>query len=236
MNKKVVGYIRFSTLEQKKGYGKDIQKRDIKLFATARVWMVDRFYIDEALSGAEENRAELNRLIRACEAGKIKAVIVASLSRFARSVRFAENFFYELDQLGVMVCFADMPHYDGANRKDIMARQFNEAIAEEQRVSIIEQLRKGREARAWDGKISGGTVPYGYIRLEVVEHKRRAKRVKINREEAHIVRLIFDLHDQGRSNGQTARVLNKRGYRRRNSGPWMPQQVRPGKEQIQRGY
>ena len=122
MKKKVAGYIRFSTLEQKKGYGKDIQKRDIKQFADARHWTVDRFYIDEALSGEEENRAELDRLIRACRVGKIKAVIVASLSRFARSVRFAENFFYELEQLGVMVCFADMPHYDGANRKDIMAR------------------------------------------------------------------------------------------------------------------
>ncbi len=167
----------------------------------------------------------IDRLIRACEAGKIKAVIVASLSRFARSVRFAENFFYELDQLGVMVCFADMPHYDGANRKDVMGRQFNEAIAEEQRKSIIEQLRKGREARARHGKIGGGTVPYGYIRLEVVEHKRRAKRVKINLEEANIVQLIFTLHDQGRRDRQIANTLNQRGYRRRNDAPWVPQQV-----------
>ncbi len=63
------------------------------------------------------------------------------------------------------------------------------------------------------------------IRLEVVEHKRRAKRVKINLEEANIVQLIFTLHDQGRSNGQTARVLNKRGYLRRNGGPWVPQLI-----------
>ena len=168
MNQKIVGYIRFSTLEQKKGYGKDIQKRDIKQFAALRGWTVDRFYVDEALSGEEENRADLDRLIRACRAGKMKAVIVASLSRFARSVRFAENFFYELGELGVTICFADMPHYDGANHKDVMARQFNEAIAEEQRKSIIEQLRKGREARARHGKIGGGNVPYGYIRLEFV--------------------------------------------------------------------
>ena len=65
MKKKIAGYIRCSTPEQKKGYGKDIQKRDIKLFAAARGWTVDRFYIDEALSGEEENRADLDRLIRA---------------------------------------------------------------------------------------------------------------------------------------------------------------------------
>ena len=43
---KIVGYIRFSTIDQKKGYGSDIQKRDIEHFAKTRNWQLDAFYID----------------------------------------------------------------------------------------------------------------------------------------------------------------------------------------------
>ena len=106
-----------------------------------------------------------------------------------------------------------------------MARQFSEAIAEENRKDIIDRLRKGREARARNGKISGGNVPYGYTRLDVVEQKRRAKRIEINPKEAKVVQLIFTLRDQGRRDQQIADNLNERGYRRRNGTLWTAQQV-----------
>ncbi|PON10659.1 hypothetical protein C2W62_48905, partial [Candidatus Entotheonella serta] len=80
-----------------------------------------------------------------------------SLCRFARSVRFAENFFYELAQLNVSVCFADLPTYDDTDDKEVMRRQMDEVWAEYDRKRIIQRLKAGREARAKTGKMSGGT-------------------------------------------------------------------------------
>lgn len=42
------------------------------------------------------------------------------------------------------------------------------------------------------------------MRLEVVGHKRRAKRVNVNPKEATVVQVFFILHDQGRAVGAAA--------------------------------
>jgi DNA invertase Pin-like site-specific DNA recombinase len=222
----IVGYIRFSTIDQKKGYGTDIQRREIEQFAATRGWRLNAFYIDEALSGAEKNRADFDRLLQDCRAGRITVVIVASLCRFARSVRFAENFFHELGKRGVTVCFADLPYYNGDDDKDVMRRQLDEVWAEYDRKRIIKRLKDGREARARSGKLGGGNLPYGYVRLETLEGGRRAKRIETNEDEADVIRSIFALDGQGRTTTQIANTLNEQGSRRRNGEPWTARQVR----------
>jgi DNA invertase Pin-like site-specific DNA recombinase len=66
-------------------------------------------------------------------------------------VRLAEDLFYEFEQLGVRVLIADMPTYDGRDRKDVMLRQIREVIAQENRKDIIERLWKGRQERVRRG-------------------------------------------------------------------------------------
>jgi len=217
-NEKIVAaYCRVSTLEQKKkGYGIDIQMRDIKRYAEIFKLEVDDFYVDKAKSGISENRRALRRLIKDCKAGKIQAIIVSSLDRLSRDLRFTENLLHDLQKLGVKVFIADMPHYDGNNRKDVLIRQIKEAIAEENRKEIIERLKKGREERVRRGKIAGGTLPYGYVR--------NSKEIKKNPQEAQIIRLIFSF-DGSKSGQEIADYLNEKGYQRRNGGPWTQRQV-----------
>ena len=213
-----MGYCRVSTLEQKKrGFGIDIQMRDIKNYADIFRLTIDRFYVDEAKSGIEENRRALKRLIRDCKAGKVKAIIVASLDRLSRDLRFTENFFYELQRIGVKIFIADMPHYDGNNRKDVLIRQIKEAIAEENRKEIIERLKKGREERVRRGKFPGGNLPYGYMR--------NSREIKKNPKEVEIIKQIFELSSEGKSGWQIANYLNERGYQRRNGSGWTQRQV-----------
>lgn len=215
---KIVGYCRISTLEQTKGYGIEIQERDIERYARERGWLVAAIYKDEAQSGVKEHRAALQRLLRSCKAGRIETVIVASLDRLSRSLRFAENLFFEFERLGVTVCIVDMPHYDGNDAKDVMMRQINEVVAEHNRTELIRRLKKGREARARDGKLSGGNLPYGYGRDDGTIH--------IIDAEAEVVRTIFALDGQARTAQQSADTLNARGDRRRNGQPWTERQVR----------
>jgi len=211
-------YCRVSTLEQKRhGFGIDIQVRDVSVFAERHGLFVERFYKDEAQSGAAEHRRALSRLLRDCRHGKIAAIIVPSLDRLSRDVRVAENLFYEFGQLGVQVLIADMPTYDSRNRKDVMLRQIREVIAEENRKDIIERLWKGRRERARRGLPTGGNVSYGYRRV--------ALGLEIDPNEAAIVRAIFAYSDCGLGSAVTAENLNSRGLKRRNGKPWTHRQV-----------
>lgn len=147
----IVAYCRVSTLEQKrKGFGIDIQVRDVRAFAERQGLLVQRWYKDEAESGVAEDRKKLRRLLRDCRAGRVGSVILLSLDRLSRDVRIAENLFHEFATLGVDVLIADMPTYNGRDRKDVLVRQIREAIAEENRKEIIERLWKGRQERVRD--------------------------------------------------------------------------------------
>ncbi len=212
----VVAYCRVSTLEQKRrGYGIDIQIRNVTLFAQRLGLLVRRFYKDEAESGIAEDRTELRRLLKACHAGRIGKLILPSLDRLSRDVRLAENLFYEFERAGVEVLIADMPTYNGRDRKDVLIRQIREAIAEENRKDIIERLWKGRQERVRRGLPAGGNLPYGFAR--------EGKEVVLVPKEINIVRLIFQAADLKIKH--IPRVLNQKDFTRRNGKPWTARQV-----------
>src|SRR5712691_8134947 len=214
----VAGYCRVSTLEQKRrGYGIDIQIRDVTLFAQGQGLSVDRFYRDRAESGVAENRRELQKLRKDCRAGRVGAILIPTLDRLSRDVRIAENLFYEFERLGVQVFIADMPTYNGKDRKDVLIRQIREAIAEENRKDIIERLWKGRQERVRRGLPPGGNVPYGY--------RRSGNGMVVDLAEAGAVRLIFKLSQSGKPKSSITDSLEARGLRRRNGKAWTPRQV-----------
>ncbi len=216
--KPVVAYCRVSTLEQKqRGYGIDIQIRDLTLFAERQGLFVRRFYRDEAESGVKEHRQELRQLLKDCRARRVGIVILPSLDRLSRNVRIAENLFHEFEQLGIEVLIADMPTYNGKDRKDVMIRQIREAIAEENRKDIIERLWKGRQERVRKGLFPGGNVPYGY--------RRNGKDLVPEPKEAETVRMIFQLAARGETGPQIAALLSASGLVRRNGKSWTRRQV-----------
>lgn len=215
--KRVVAYVRVSTLEQKKhGYGIEIQIRDVTLYSERHGLFVERFYRDEGESGAKEHRRALQALLRACRRGFISTIILPSLDRLSRQVRIAENLFHEFQTLGIAVLIADMPHYRG-DRKDILIRQILEAVAEDNRREIIDRLLKGREARVRRGLFPGGTLPYGY--------RRNGESVVVDPVESEVVRRIHELGARGLTGQAIADVLNKGGSLRRNGKPWTQRQV-----------
>jgi site-specific DNA recombinase len=216
--KSAVAYCRVSTLEQKRrGQGIEIQIRDVAAFAERQGLFVERFYRDEGESGVKRDRTALKRLLRDCRGGRVDLVIIPSLDRLSRNVRLAENLFHELGKLGVEVMIADMPTYNGKDRKDVLIRQIREAIAEENRKDIIERLWKGRQERVRRGLPPGGNVPYGY--------RRDGKGFVRDEAEMEVVRVIFELAESGEPSSRIIRVLTERGRARRNGTGWTPRQV-----------
>ncbi|MGH7309445.1 MAG: hypothetical protein ACREK6_12185 [Candidatus Rokuibacteriota bacterium] len=104
------------------------------------------------------------------------------------------------------ILIADLPTYNGKDRKDVLIRQIREAIAEENRKDIIERLWKGRQERVRRGLPAGGNLPYGFARS--------GKEIVLVAEEIRIVRLIFEAADLDVT--KIATVLNERMFTRRN--------------------
>jgi DNA invertase Pin-like site-specific DNA recombinase len=217
--KLVVAYCRVSTLEQKKhGLGLEIQIHDSTLFAQNQGLFIHHFYRDEGESGALEDRPELKQLLRECRLHRVATVIIPTLDRLSRDVRIAENLFWRFQRYGVRVLIADMPTYNGKDRRDVLLRQIREAIAEDNRKEIIERLWKGRQERVRKGHFPGGNPPYGY--------SISGKDLVPNPAEAEIIQEIIERAKQGISVARIIEMLNARGARRRNGETWTTRQVR----------
>ena len=80
-------------------------------------------------------------------------------------------------------------------------------VAEQERKNIALRTGKGRSLKARCGGYSGGRVPYGYGVSDGV--------LKVNPEEAPIVKTIFDEHDKGTPMLGIAELLDSQGYHTR---------------------
>jgi DNA invertase Pin-like site-specific DNA recombinase len=73
-----------------------MQTRELREYCKRRGWKVSGEYVDEGISGAKDNRPELNKLMHDAHRRRFDAVVVWRFDRFARSVshllRALENF------------------------------------------------------------------------------------------------------------------------------------------------
>jgi len=82
-------YARISTT----GHGQDVglQLDELRRVAEQRGWQVVEEFIDEGVSGDDENRPAWNRLLDQAREGRVDVVAVWKLDRLARSVRHLQE-------------------------------------------------------------------------------------------------------------------------------------------------
>ena len=69
----------------------DMQVSELREYCTRRGWDVAGEYVDVGMSGAKQQRPELDRLLAECRKRRVDAVIVYRYDRFARSLRQLVN-------------------------------------------------------------------------------------------------------------------------------------------------
>jgi len=131
-----------------------MQLRELREYATRRGWEVVGKYVDHGVSGAQESRPELNRLMQDARYRAFDAVAVWKLDRFARSLKMLVVSLAELEALGVaFVSLRD--NLDLSTPTGRLMFQVVGAMAEFERALIQERVRAGiRNARA-KGKALG---------------------------------------------------------------------------------
>src|SRR5947207_10384195 len=166
---KIALYARVSTTD--KGQDVEMQLRELREYATKREWQIAGEYVDNGVSGSEDRRPQLDRMMTDAKRRKFDAVVVWKLDRFGRSLRHLVTAISELD--AVRVAFVSLR--DGFDLTTPSGRlQFHivGAMAEFERELIRERTRAGISNARAQGKTIGR--PRESLDLAAVSARRAA--------------------------------------------------------------
>ena len=218
--KKVAAYARVSTdnLDQKESL--DAQKKHYEMYIKAHsTWEFAGLYFDEGVSGTKsETRNGLQNMLRDCNAGKINYILTKSVSRFARNTVDCLQIARNLKDKGIFIYF-EKEHIDTGNMDSELMLSIFSSFAAEESISISENEKWAIRKRFQDGTYKQSYLPYGYVKNENGE-------MIPDKQEAEIVRWIFDLAINGHSTHSICKLLRERNVPTRKGGKWSSSTVR----------
>ncbi len=211
---KAVAYCRKSTsgadengVERQEG-SFDRQRTSIIDYAKRRGIEIVKWY-EEPVSGKciRKRKVFLQMVCDVRATGRqFKAIIFGEYDRFMRDVKEAMRYEVDLDDAGVELHFTNLRN-DGSSADEIFKSVARNMAAEYSR-ELARKTIQGMYRKARGGSWLGGIPPYGYRKTTdagVFAH------LEIHKEEAVIVRQIFEKALGGWGHKKIATWLNKRG-------------------------
>ena len=174
-------------------------------------WQYAGVYADRGISGTgTKKRAEFNRMIADCEAGKIDIILVKSVSRFARNTLDLLQTVRHLRELGISVRFEEQNIDSLTDEGELMltlmasvAQAESEAISENVKWAIRKAFQKGI------GNTKRRTFGYHWVEGTMT----------VIQEEAEIVERISRDFLAGESQTKIAGKLTREGVTSVNGNP-----------------
>ena len=207
-------YARVSTDEQRDRQTIVNQVDALRGFAPHSGLTIVDEYLDDGVSGTVplEKRPEGRRMAQDAQDGKLDVIIFYKLDRLARSLRNFLDIVDFVEATGVGLRSMTEP-FDTTNPMGRFAVHMMAAVAELERGTILERTMMGRVRMAFQGKWTGGMVPYGYlVNDEGYLTPDWTPRNGYSFSEAEIVQRIYrEIADERRSAQATAKRLNADG-------------------------
>ena len=202
--RRVAAYARVSTdlEEQQTSYEAQVDYYT-KYIERRPDWEFVDVYTDEGISGTNTKRREgFNMMINDALEGKIDLIITKSISRFARNTVDSLVNIRKLKEHNVE-CYFEKENINTFDSKGELLITIMSSLAQEESRSISQNVTWGQRKRFADGKVS---MPYktflGY-------EKNEDGTIKINEEEAKVVKRIYYQFLRGDSVGKIANDLTK---------------------------
>ena len=149
----------------------------------------------EVVSGETlKERPEINKVLRLIESPKYKAIAVVEPQRLTRG---------DLEDIGRLMkllkhtnTIVITPHriYDIREKHDWDALETELKRGNDYLEYTKTILNRGRLRSVSEGNYLGSVAPYGYDKTKIKEGKFECPTLKINEEEATVVRMIFDMY------------------------------------------
>lgn len=198
-NKKVVAiYSRVSTFDQvREGHSLEEQERRLKAKCEAENYEIYKVYTDAGISGKDTvHRPAYQQMLKDMRKGKFNLVMAYKLDRLSRSIVDFEEFFNELKKYNCGIELL-VEKIDTTGAAGMMFARILGIFAQFERELIKERTLIGTESAAKKGHF-GGRPPLGY--KKDIENKTWV----VDKDDAKIVKEIFDLCLKGKSQFQIA--------------------------------
>ena len=199
---RVAAYARVSTKSNEQLHSMSVQTEYYEdLIQKNPNWEFVGVYADEGISGTSiKHRAELNRLMEDCRAGMIDRILVKSASRMARNTVDLLTLVRELKSIGVTVQF-EKEQFDTDSATGEMMLSMMCAIAQEESLSISKNMKWGIRKKMQAGTYVNCATPFGY--------RQQDHQLVLEKNEAAVVRLVFEKYLSGVGIAEIARYLNE---------------------------
>lgn len=166
-------------------------------------WEYAGVYADEGLSGTSADRAEFQRMLADCEAGRIDIILTKSISRFARNTVDLLETVRHLREKGIEVRF-EKENINSLSEDGELMLTLLASFAQEESRSTSENIKWAIKKKFEQGRPNSFCM-YGY--------RWNGKTFVVVPEEAVIVRLIYDNFLNGLSAEQTEKQLEEMGVK-----------------------
>ena len=196
-------YARYSSHNQREE-SIEGQIRECTAYANRNGMVIVGEYIDRALTGKNDNRANFQKMIHDSEKRNWDAVIVYTLDRIARNRYDSAMYKAKLKKNGVRLYYAKQVIPDGP--EGIILESVLEGMAEYYSENLARNVQRGMMENALACKTTGGKPALGYRLAENLQFE-------IDPVGAKIVREIFQLYGDGKTATEVIDYCNACGYK-----------------------
>lgn len=207
-------YIRVSTEEQASNPEGSIKNQEERLRMAVKLKNMEGHfgdivatYIDRAKSGKDTNRPELQKLLMSIRKHETDLVLVSELSRISRSIKDFSDIWQMMKDNGCG--FQSLrENFDTTTAAGEMVLFTVANIAQFERRQISERVSANFNVRAQRGLFNGGSIPFGYRRIE-----EKRGYLEVDEEWAPSVRAAFRAVISEGTLASAAKWLNEQGFR-----------------------
>jgi DNA invertase Pin-like site-specific DNA recombinase len=218
--KRVYGYIRVSTETQAEhGFGLDTQRNAIIKYCNENNFELVKIFSDEGISGAMGDNDDISKRQGLCDLldtlNGTNTIVVLNKSRLWRDDAARVYISRKVRSLKGEIISIEEPRYSlySKDPQEFIFNSMMEMLDQYDRLCINMKLAKGRATKARKGNKPAGRLPYGY------DYTLDGKSVIINKKEAKIVKMIFELAKY-KSYQKIANILNSEGYKTKQNNKW----------------
>lgn len=175
--------------------------------------------LEEVVSGESLSaRPQMQRLLELVHTGRYAGVVCMDLDRLSRGSSMETGYIMQVLQTSCCKIITPGKTYDLQNDSDEQFTDMKFMFSRYELKSINTRLVRGRNHSASEGKFMGSVAPYGYRIYKLQGEKGNS--LRIEPEEAKIVRMIYDLYgERGIGYNTIAYQLNQLGIPALN-GKW----------------
>ena len=207
---KVAAYCRVSTGSQEQKDSYESQVRHYRDTIKSREnWVYVDIYADEAMTGTlDYKRTDFLRMINDALNGKIDLILTKSIARFARNTVDTLKYVRLLKEKNVAIYFEE-EHINTLEMAGELLLTILSSVAQQEVQNTSENVKLGLKMKMQRGEMVGANNCYGY------KIDKTNKTLVIIKEEARVVRKIYELYIDGYGTKGIANYLEERHIKTR---------------------